>query len=52
MSKVIQSIREIDFNQEIQIAFSGIVNREDNNFAENIEERNTKLEKGQKVLIL
>ena len=51
-NKVIQSIREIDFNQEIQIASSGIVNREDNNFAENIEERNTKPEKGQKVLIL
>ena len=33
-----------DVNQEIQIAFSGIADREDNNFAENIEECNTKVE--------
>ena len=44
VKKVVQSIREIDVNQEIQIAFSGIINREDSNFAEKIEERNTKLE--------
>ena len=44
VKKVIESIREIDFNQEIQIAFSGIINPVDNNFAEKIEERNTKLE--------
>ena len=44
VKKVVQSIREIDVNQEIQVAFSGSFNREDNNFAEKIEERNTKLE--------
>ena len=44
VKKVIESIRETDFNQEIQIAFSGIINPVDNNFAEKIEERNTKLE--------
>ena len=44
VKKVVQSIREIDVNQEIQVAFSGTINREDNNFAEKIEERNTKLE--------
>ena len=43
VKKVVQSIREINVNQEIQIALSGIINREDNNFAEKIEERNTKL---------
>lgn len=52
VKKVVQSIRETDVNQKIQVAFFGIINREDNNFAENIEERNTKPEKGQKVLIL
>ena len=44
VKKVEQSICEIDVNQEIQVPFSGVVNREDNNFAEKIEERNTKLE--------
>ena len=44
VKKVVQSIHKIDVNQEIQVAFSGIINREDNNFTEKIEERNTKLE--------
>ena len=44
VKKVTQSIREINFSQEIQIAFSGIINPVDNNFAEKIDERNTKLE--------
>ena len=37
--KVVKSIFEIDVNQEIQIAFSGIINREENNFTEKIEDR-------------
>ena len=41
---VVQSIREINVNQKIEIAFSGIINWEDNKFAEKIEERNTWLE--------
>ena len=41
VKKVVQSIHEIDVNQEIQVAFSGIINREDNNFTEKIEVRNT-----------
>ena len=40
VKKVVQSIREIIVNQEIQVAFSDIINREDNNFAEKIEECN------------
>ena len=32
LKTVVQSIREIDVNQEIKIAFSGIINREDHNF--------------------
>ena len=44
VKKVVQSIRETDVNQEIQVAFFGIINREDNNFAEKIEKHNTKLE--------
>ena len=44
VKKVVQSIRETHVNQEIQIAFSGIFNREDNDFAEKIEKRNNKLE--------
>ena len=44
LKKVVQSIHEIDVNQEIKVAFSGIINREDNNFAEKIKDRNTKLE--------
>ena len=39
---MVQSIREIDVNQEIEVACSGIINREDNNFAEKIKDRNTK----------
>ena len=44
VKKVVQSIRETDVNQKIQVAFFGIINREDNNFAEKIEKHNTKLE--------
>ena len=44
VKKVVQTIRETDVNQEIQVAFFGIINREDNNFAEKIEKHNTKLE--------
>ena len=44
VKKVVQSIPEIDVNQEIQVAFYGIINREDYNFVEKIEKRNTKLE--------
>ena len=42
VKKVVQSIREIHVNQEIEVAFSCIINREDNNFAEKIKDRNTK----------
>ena len=44
VKKVVKSIREIHVNQEIEVAFSCIINREDNNFAEKIKNRNTKLE--------
>ena len=44
LKKVVQSIHEIDVNQEIKVAFSCIINREDNKFAEKIKDRNTKLE--------
>ena len=44
LKKVVQSIHDIDVNQEIKVAFFGIINREDNNFAEKIKDRNTKLE--------
>ena len=44
VKKVVQSIREIIVNQEIQVAFSDIINGEDNNFAEKIKECNTRLE--------
>ena len=44
VKKVVQSIREIHVNQEIEVAFSCIINREDNNFAEKIKHRNTKPE--------
>ena len=30
MKKVIKSIREIEFNQEIQITFFGVINQENN----------------------
>ena len=43
VEKVIQSIREIDINEEIQINISGIINRTDNNFAGKMEERNTEV---------
>ena len=39
---MIQSIPQIDVKQEIQIAFSGFINREDNHFAEKTEERITR----------
>ena len=39
VKRVVPNIREIDVNQEIKTAFFGIINREDNNFAEKIEER-------------
>ena len=42
VKKVIQRIREIDVKQQIQIAFSGFINREDNHFAEKTEERITR----------
>ena len=42
VKKVVQSIREIHVNQETEVAFSCIINREDNNFAEKIKDRNTK----------
>ena len=41
---MVQSICEIAVNQEIQVVFSGIFNRKDNNFAEKIKDRNNKLE--------
>lgn len=42
VKKVIPSIPKIDVKQEIQIAFSGFINREDNHFAEKTEERITR----------
>ena len=45
VKKVVQSICEIAINQEIQVAFSGIINRIDNNFAEKIKDRNNKTRK-------
>ena len=42
VKKVIQSIPKTDVKQEIQIAFSGFINREDNHFAEKTEERITR----------
>lgn len=30
MKKMIKSIREIEFNQEIQITFFGVINQENN----------------------
>ena len=37
--KVITTIKEIDVNNEIQIAFSGIIHRDDQNFEEEIKRK-------------
>ena len=42
--KVITTIKEIDVNNEIQIAFSNVNHRDDQDFEEEIKEINTKLE--------
>ena len=42
--KVITTIKEIDVNNEIQIAFSNIIHRDDQDFEEEIKEINRKLE--------
>ena len=42
--KVITTIKEIDVNNEIQIAFSNVNQRDDQDFEEEIKEINTKLE--------
>ena len=42
--KVITTIKEIDVNNEIQIAFSSVIRRDDQDFEEEIKEINRKLE--------
>ena len=42
--KVITTIKEIDVNNEVQIAFSGVIHRDDEDFEEKIKEINRKLE--------
>ena len=42
--KVITTIKEIDVNNEIQIAFSSVIHRNDKDFEEEIKEVNRKLE--------
>ena len=42
--KVITTIKEIDVNNEIQIAFSSVIHRNDQDFEEEIKEINRKLE--------
>ena len=42
--KVITTIKEIDVNNEIQVAFSGVIHRNDQDFDEEIKEINRKLE--------
>ena len=42
--KVITTIKEIDVNNEVQIAFSGVIHRDDQDFEEEIKEINRKLE--------
>ena len=42
--KVITTIKEIDVNSEVQIAFSGFIHRDDQNFEEEIKEIKRKLE--------
>ena len=41
--KVITTIKEIDVNNEVQIAFSGVIHRDDQDFEEEIKEINRKL---------
>ena len=50
--KVITTIKEIDVNNEIQIAFSSVIHRDDQDFEEEIKEINRKLEnlcKGKRI---
>ena len=50
--KVITTIKEIDVNNEIQIAFSSVIHRNDQDFEEEIKEINIKLEnlcKGKRI---
>ena len=42
--KVITTIKETDVNNEVQIAFSGVIHRDDEDFEEKIKEINRKLE--------
>ena len=42
--KVITTIKEIDVNNEVQIDFSGVIHRDDQDFEEQIKEINRKLE--------
>ena len=42
--KVITTIKEIDVNKEIQIAFSSVIHRDDQDLEEEIKEFNRKLE--------
>ena len=42
VKKVVQRIRESNANQEFQIAFSGIIDREDTNFAKKMEDYQTR----------
>ena len=42
--KVITTIREIDVNNEVQIAFSGVIHPDDQDFEEEIKEINRKFE--------
>ena len=42
--KVITTIKETDVNNEVQIAFSGVIHRDDQDFEEEIKEINRKLE--------
>ena len=50
--KVITTIKEIDVNNEIQIAFTSVIHRDDQDFEEEIKEINRKLEnlcKGKRI---
>ena len=42
--KVITTIKEIDANNEVQIAFSSVIHRDDQDFEEEIKEIKRKLE--------
>ena len=44
VKKVITTLKEIDINNEIQIAFSSVIHRDDQDFEEEIKENNRKLE--------